>query len=160
VFDLDRAGVKPAGARAVEILRGAPFDDDDIGAGQGELGRQHHARRTATGDHHGMLSRRICSHRHLLRYVLGAGSTTSGRHSQHDPVACGKTPSSRYDLPGGERGVGEWPRPFGRTGGHHVIGPTDERWDLVTSIKQASVAPTDEADRSPLRSPPGNTGGT
>ena len=61
---LDRADVQTTGARAVEILCGAPFDDDDIGAGQRQLGSQHQARRTATCDHHRMLARRICSHPH------------------------------------------------------------------------------------------------
>jgi hypothetical protein len=38
---LDRAGVPTTGARAVEVLVGAPFDDDDIDAGQRQLGGEH-----------------------------------------------------------------------------------------------------------------------
>ena len=51
---LDRAGVQTAGARAVEVLAGAPFDDDDVDARQRQLARQHQPRRTAAGDHHRM----------------------------------------------------------------------------------------------------------
>ena len=51
---LDRARVQPAGARAGELLAGAPLDDGDVDPRQRQLGRQHQPRRTAAGDHHRM----------------------------------------------------------------------------------------------------------
>ena len=56
---LDGAGVQAAGARAVEILRGASFDDDDVDPRQRQLARQHQPGRTAARDHH-----RVFRHRH------------------------------------------------------------------------------------------------
>ena len=52
---LDRARVKAAGARAGQDVIGAPLDDHDVDLRQGQLGRQHHPRRTASGDHHLMV---------------------------------------------------------------------------------------------------------
>ena len=51
---LDRARVQTAGARACEVLVGAPLDNGDVDLCQGQLARQHQACRTAAGDHHGM----------------------------------------------------------------------------------------------------------
>ena len=90
---LDRADVQTAGAGAIEILCGASLDDDDIGTGQRQLGSQHQARRTATRDHHRMLSRKTRGHptppdSRALREVR----EVAGAHPDHDPVACGKSP--------------------------------------------------------------------
>ena len=54
---LDRARVKTAGPRAGEHVIGTPLDDRDVDLRQRQLGRQHHPRRTSSGDHHRMLSR-------------------------------------------------------------------------------------------------------
>ena len=43
--------VQTAGARAVELLVGAALDDGNVDPRQRQLGRQHHPRRTASGDH-------------------------------------------------------------------------------------------------------------
>jgi hypothetical protein len=56
----DRAGVQTAGARAVDILTGASFDDDDVDPGQRQLARQHQPGRAAACDHHRMFGHR-CS---------------------------------------------------------------------------------------------------
>ena len=53
---LDRARVKTAGPRAGEHMVGAPLDDRDVDPRQRQLSRQHHPRRTASGDHHRMLA--------------------------------------------------------------------------------------------------------
>jgi hypothetical protein len=50
VENLDRARVQTTGARAVELLTGAPLDDRDIHLCQRQLRRQHHAGRTSAGD--------------------------------------------------------------------------------------------------------------
>ena len=52
---LDRARVKAAGPRPDEHVVGAPLDQHDVDLRQRELGREHHPRRAAAGDHHGML---------------------------------------------------------------------------------------------------------
>ena len=93
VEHLDRADVQTAGARAVEVLGRSPFDDDDVGAGQRQLGRQHQARRTATGDHHRMRRSKDLQPSPPPGVVLARSAAKSGRHPQHDPVVCGKTPS-------------------------------------------------------------------
>ena len=49
---LDGAGVKPACSRSVDLLIGAPFDDDDVHPRQRQLARQHQPGRTAACDHH------------------------------------------------------------------------------------------------------------
>ena len=54
---LDRARVKAAGPRAGEHVIGTPLEHRDVDLRQRQLGRQHHPRRTASGDHHRMLSR-------------------------------------------------------------------------------------------------------
>ena len=51
VEHLDRAGVQAAGARAGELLVGAPLDDGDVDPRQRQLARQHHPGRAASGDH-------------------------------------------------------------------------------------------------------------
>jgi hypothetical protein len=61
IEDLDRARVQTPCARAGEVLVGAPLDDGDVHARQRQLGRQHQARRTSSGDHNRMLG-----HRHSL----------------------------------------------------------------------------------------------
>jgi hypothetical protein len=52
---LDRARVQTAGARAGQVLPGAPLDDGDVDARQRQLARQHQPRRSSSGDHHRML---------------------------------------------------------------------------------------------------------
>ncbi len=52
---LDRARVDSAGPRVGEHVIGTPLDDRDVDLRQRQLGRQHHPRRTASGDHHPML---------------------------------------------------------------------------------------------------------
>ena len=54
IEDLDGAGVQTAGARAVEVLAGAPLDDGHVDPRQRQLARQHQPRRAAAGDHHRM----------------------------------------------------------------------------------------------------------
>ena len=55
---LDGAGVQTAGARAVELLTGASFDDDDVDPRQRQLARQHQPGRAAAGDDHRMFGHR------------------------------------------------------------------------------------------------------
>ena len=66
---LDRARVKAAGPRAGEHVIGTPLDDRDVDLRQRQLGRQHHPRRTASGDHHRMLG-----HPHLGSPCPATGS--------------------------------------------------------------------------------------
>ncbi len=56
---LDGARVKAAGARAGEHVIGTLLDDRDVHLGQSQLGREHHPRRAAPGDHHSMLVHRF-----------------------------------------------------------------------------------------------------
>ena len=58
---LDGAGVQTAGARAVELLTGASFDDDDVDPRQRQLARQHQPGRAASCDHHRMFGHRRSS---------------------------------------------------------------------------------------------------
>ena len=51
----DGAGVQTSRARAFQLEAGASLDDDNVGPRQCQLCRQHHPRRTASGDHHRML---------------------------------------------------------------------------------------------------------
>jgi hypothetical protein len=51
----DRARVQTAGARAIEILTRAAFDDHNVDPRQCQLAGQHHPGRAATGDHHRVL---------------------------------------------------------------------------------------------------------
>ena len=53
---LDGARMQTTGARAGEVLAGAPLEDGDIDSPQGQLGRQHQAGRTSAGDHDGVFS--------------------------------------------------------------------------------------------------------
>ena len=55
------AGVKTPGSRAVDILTGSSFDDDDVDPRQRQLARQHQPGRAATGDHHGVLGHKASS---------------------------------------------------------------------------------------------------
>jgi len=55
VEQLDRARVQTAGARAGELLALAPLDDGEVDTREGELSRQHHPCRTASGDHYRVL---------------------------------------------------------------------------------------------------------
>ena len=55
---LDRARVNSAGPRVGEHVIGTPLDDRDVDLRQRQLGRQHHPRRTASGDDHRMLRHR------------------------------------------------------------------------------------------------------
>ena len=64
VEDLDGARVQAAGARAGEVLAGAPLDDGDVDARQRQLARQHQPCRTSSGDHHRMLGHRVRADRH------------------------------------------------------------------------------------------------
>jgi hypothetical protein len=59
IEDLDRAGVQAARARTGEVLAGAPFDDGNVDARQGQLARQHQPCRSSSGDHHRMLGHRL-----------------------------------------------------------------------------------------------------
>ena len=61
VEDLDGARVQTAGARAGEILAGAPFDNGNVDARQRQLARQHQPGRTSSGDYHRMVGRRHAS---------------------------------------------------------------------------------------------------
>src|SRR3954470_20738732 len=53
---LDSACVKAARARAGQVLARAPLDDGNVDLRQRQLARQHEARRTSSGDHHGMFA--------------------------------------------------------------------------------------------------------
>jgi hypothetical protein len=55
---LDGARMKTPGARSVEILTDAAFDDDDVDPRQGQLSRQHQPSRSSSGDHHCVLGHR------------------------------------------------------------------------------------------------------
>ena len=52
---LDGPRQETPGARAVDVLVGASFDDDDVDPRQRQLTRQHQPRRAASCDHHRML---------------------------------------------------------------------------------------------------------
>ena len=56
---LDGAGVKPPGARPVDLLTVASFDEDDVDPRQRQLARQHQPGRAASCDHHRMLGHRL-----------------------------------------------------------------------------------------------------
>ena len=57
--------MQAARARAGEFLAGAPLDNGDVDARQRQLARQHHPRRTPSGNHHLMFHRKIPSLRYL-----------------------------------------------------------------------------------------------
>src|SRR3954471_12099736 len=62
--------MKSARARAGDVLVLAPLDDDHVDPRQGELGREHHPRRSAARDHHRMLRPR--RHRGSMWATTGA----------------------------------------------------------------------------------------
>ena len=55
VEDLDRARVDATGPRVAELVVGARLDDRHVDLRQRQLSRQHHSRRTTSGDHHVVL---------------------------------------------------------------------------------------------------------
>ena len=61
IEDLDGARLQTAGARAGQVLVGAPLDDRNVDARQPELTGQHQPRRAGAGDHH-----RVLGHRHTM----------------------------------------------------------------------------------------------
>ena len=67
--------MQTAGARAGEVLAGAPLDDGDVDPRQRQLGRQHQPRRTSSSDHHRMFGHAGASRRASLDH----GSTDRGR---------------------------------------------------------------------------------
>src|ERR1700682_2923459 len=75
----DGAGVQTSRARAFQLEAGASLDDDNVGPRQCQLCRQHHPRRTASGDHHRMLG-----HTSLL-----VSQRLPGNSAPY-PGACGK----------------------------------------------------------------------
>ena len=81
---LDRARLQASGSSAVEHLVRTPFDDHHLGTCDRQFGRQHHPRRTATGDHYRMPSHTTP----LIRLFIGAGDSAhrSGRCCK-DPVS-------------------------------------------------------------------------
>ena len=56
---LQGAGVQTLGSRPVEILAGAPFDDDDDDSRQRQLPRQRQPGRAASCDHHRMVGHHL-----------------------------------------------------------------------------------------------------
>src|ERR1700687_3873553 len=64
-----------AGARAGEVLAGAPLDNGNVNPRQRELGRQHQPRRTSSSDHHRMLchGRWLCGMTRGLPQALVSG---------------------------------------------------------------------------------------
>ena len=55
------ARMNTSGPRADEHVIRTPFDDRDVHLRQCQLGRQHHPRRTASGDHHRMIGHHAAS---------------------------------------------------------------------------------------------------
>ena len=84
VEDLDGACVQTAGARAGEVLAGAPLDNGDVDARQRQLARQHQPGRTSPGDHHRMVGLRRSSD-----FALRANRSSTPMHSFRDPADCG-----------------------------------------------------------------------
>ena len=70
---LDRAREKAAGPRAGEHVIGAPLDDRDVDLRQRQLSRQHHPRRTSSGDHHTHARSYRISLLHFRGFWLAAG---------------------------------------------------------------------------------------
>ena len=56
---LDGAGEQTPGSRAVDLLVGASFDDDDVDPRQRQLARQHQPGRAAACDHHRVLGHAV-----------------------------------------------------------------------------------------------------
>jgi hypothetical protein len=77
VEHFDRACVQAAGARADKLEAGTPLHDDHVDFRQGQLARQHHPGRAASGDHHRMVG--LPGHRLLF--------TSSGRIETFQGVA-------------------------------------------------------------------------
>ena len=69
---LDGARVQTAGARADELLAGAPLDDGDVDPRQRQLARQHQPRRTPSGDHH--LHARLIHNSRFRRFLACGGA--------------------------------------------------------------------------------------
>ena len=90
VEQLERAGVQPARAGAVQALVRSPFDDGDVDARDRQFSRQHQAGRPTSCNNHRMILRR--------RVVLIHQSLpcSTGRADCHRPAV----------LPAGEPGSG------------------------------------------------------
>ena len=95
IEDLDGARVETAGARSVELLRDAPFDDDDVDVRQRQLASQHQPRRAASRNHH-----RMFSHRSRQRFegLRAANESWSARS-----VACSRPLPRAYRFHGRDR---------------------------------------------------------
>ena len=109
---LDRACVQTTGARADELLAGAPLDNGDVDPRLRQLARQHQPRRTARGDLHRMLG-----HRHAPVGIMpvatgashpsaaatttsnGAARRTTGSTSPRDPLVDNTTRMSLLPSP-------------------------------------------------------------
>ena len=58
VEHLDRPRMQAPGTRPGELVGGAALEHHDVPSREGQLGRQHHPRRTPSGDHHGVIGHR------------------------------------------------------------------------------------------------------
>ncbi len=67
VQDLERACAQAASTRTGKLLVGAAFDHGHVDASQGQLARQHQARRTCPGNHDGVFFHRRLPWRPLRR---------------------------------------------------------------------------------------------
>ena len=89
---LDGARVQTAGARAGEVLAGAPLDNGDVDPRQRQLARQHQPRRASSGDHHRMLG-----HRHAPIRVTHL-ATSAPHPSALSPRALHSASNHRFDV--------------------------------------------------------------
>ena len=87
---------RPAGARAVEILAGASFDDDDVDPRQRQLARQHQPGRAASCDHHRVLGHRRSWPSRVRR--LASGLRSKSRSARSRAVAATPASGPRLDV--------------------------------------------------------------
>ena len=95
IEDLDGACVQAAGARADEVLAGAPLDNGNVDARQRQLARQHQPCRTSSGDHHRMLGHRVTP----VGTSDRSTSSDSGSKSPRDPCVDTNTRISVSPVP-------------------------------------------------------------
>src|SRR5262245_49840952 len=90
VENLERARLQPTCTRAGEVLVGAPLDNGNVDASQGQFARQHQPGRTCSNDHY-----RMFDHRH-------SPVASKGPQLTDDTPACCKSPDISYSQGGKE----------------------------------------------------------
>ncbi len=93
VEHLDRPRVEAPGTGAGPLVGGAALEHHDVRSREGQLGRQHHPRRTSSGDRHGVIG-----HRHAPSPRARNNTPISHLHLPSDTACGGRLCGTRGGL--------------------------------------------------------------